>query len=49
LIPLADYCYICKVLVGLGTPYLGPDSARRTASHRHMPHRRRRRDAWASL
>jgi hypothetical protein len=28
----AGFCYLCKVLVGLGTPYLGPDFKTRTAS-----------------
>jgi hypothetical protein len=27
--PSSPLCYICKVLVGPGTPYLGPDSKTR--------------------
>lgn len=48
--PLSPLCYICKVLVGPGTPYLGPDSkTRRSIARIAAPkaimrgYRRRRR------
>jgi len=32
--PPPPLCYICKVLVGPGTPYLGPDSKTRQRGER---------------
>ena len=57
LIPLTPLCYICKVLVGPGTPYLGPDSKTRslnariadTSDHARVPYRRRLENTRAQL